>query len=304
MKLRPKHRFHISIVSFLCVGTLAASLCSCGKKETQDYAFVGTNGDASSLGVISVQVREDGSGTRNQFESYLGIQMSENEADKYKDMEQCTISTSGSALASAVNDAKNAIGYVSYGQMQGDSKALAIDGIVCTRESIADHAYPLTRDFTLAWVESPNALRDDFVKYIAGAGQKIVGQTYVPVAEETSFLADPDAKGTLNIRGSSSMADLLTALADAYMTVNKNAEIHVYATDSTKGLNDAMEGKCDMAMVSRSLKDYERDLVESTVIATDGIAVIVQKDNPINQVSKDELKGIFNGNITSWNDIQ
>lgn len=304
MKLRAKHRFHISIVIFLCVGTLAASLCSCGKKETQDYAFVGTNGDASSLGMISVQVREDGSGTRNQFESYLGIQMSENETDKYKDMEQCTISTSGSALASAVNDAKNAIGYVSYGQMQGDSKALAVDGILCTKESIAAHAYPLSRDFTLAWVESPNALRDDFVKYIAGAGQKIVGQTYVPVAEETSFLADPDAKGTLNIRGSSSMADLLTALADAYMTVNKNAEIHVYATDSTKGLNDAMEGKCDMAMVSRSLKDYEADLVESTVIATDGIAVIVQKDNPINQVTKDELKGIFNGNITSWNDIQ
>lgn len=67
MKLRAKHRFHISIVSFLCVGTLAASLCSCEKKETQDYAFTGTNGDASSLGVISVQVREDGSGTRNQF---------------------------------------------------------------------------------------------------------------------------------------------------------------------------------------------------------------------------------------------
>ena len=82
------------------------------------------------------------------------------------------------------------------------------------------------------------------------------------------------------------------------------AAIRVYATDSTKGLNDAMEGKCDIAMVSRSLKDYERDLVESTVIATDGIAVIVQKDNPINQVTKDELKGIFNGNITSWNDIQ
>ena len=57
MKLRAKHRFHISIVSFLCVGTLVASLCSCGKKETQDYAFAGTNGDASSLGVISVQVR-------------------------------------------------------------------------------------------------------------------------------------------------------------------------------------------------------------------------------------------------------
>ena len=50
MKLRAKHRFHISIVSFLCVGTLAASLCSCEKKETQDYAFTGTNGDASSLG--------------------------------------------------------------------------------------------------------------------------------------------------------------------------------------------------------------------------------------------------------------
>ena len=304
MKLRAKHRFHISIVSFLCVGTLAASLCSCEKKETQDYAFTGTNGDSSSLGVISVHVREDGSGTRNQFEEYLGISMSEDNVDKYKDIKQCTVLTSGSAMASTINESKNGIGYVSYGQMQGDSKALAVDRIVCTRESIADHAYPLTRDFTLVWVESPNALRDDFVKYICGAGQKIVGETYVPVAKETSFLADPDAQGTLSIRGSSSMADLLTELADAYMAVNKNAAIRVYATDSTKGLNDAMEGKCDIAMVSRSLKDYERDLVESTVIATDGIAVIVQKDNPINQVTKDELKGIFNGNITSWNNIQ
>ena len=221
MKLRAKHRFHISIVSFLCVGTLVASLCSCGKKETQDYAFAGTNGDASSLGVISVQVREDGSGTRNQFEEYLGISMSEDNVDKYKDMKQCTVLSSGSAMASAINESKNGIGYASYGQMQGDSKALAVDGIVCTRESIADHAYPLTRDFTLAWVDSPNALRDDFVKYIAGAGQKIVGQTYVPVAEEATFLADPDAQGTLSIRGSSSMADLLTELADSYMAVIK-----------------------------------------------------------------------------------
>ena len=220
MKLRAKHRFHISIVSFLCVGTLAASLCSCEKKETQDYAFTGTNGDASSLGVISVQVREDGSGTRNQFEEYLGISMSEDNVDKYKDIKQCTVLTSGSAMASTINESKNGIGYVSYGQMQGDSKALAVDRIVCTRESIADHAYPLTRDFTLVWVESPNALRDDFVKYICGAGQKIVGETYVPVAKETSFLADPDAQGTLSIRGSSSMADLLTELADAYMAVN------------------------------------------------------------------------------------
>ena len=136
MKLRAKHRFHISIVSFLCVGTLAASLCSCEKKETQDYAFTGTNGDASSLGVISVQVR-------------LGISMSEDNVDKYKDIKQCTVLTSGSAMASTINESKNGIGYVSYGQMQGDSKALAVDRIVCTRESIADHAYPLTRDFTL-----------------------------------------------------------------------------------------------------------------------------------------------------------
>ena len=107
MKLRAKHRFHISIVSFLCVGTLAASLCSCEKKETQDYAFTGTNGDASSLGVISVQVREDGSGTRNQFEEYLGISMSEDNVDKYKDIKQCTVLTSGSAMASTINESKN-----------------------------------------------------------------------------------------------------------------------------------------------------------------------------------------------------
>lgn len=304
MKRKAGKKFRNVVIYGVCVGILATALCGCGKKEQPDYTFTGTNGDASSLGMISVQVREDGSGTRNQFEEYLGISMSEDNVDKYKDMQQCVISSSGSAMAGAVNESPNAIGYVSYGQMQADSKALAVDGIVCTKESITDHAYPLTRDFTLAWVDNPNALRDDFVKYIAGAGQKIVGQTYVPVAEETTFLADPDAQGTLSIRGSSSMADLLSELADAYMAVNKNATIHVYATDSTKGLTDAMEGKCDMAMVSRSLKDYEADLVESTVIATDGIAVIVQKDNPINQVTKDELKGIFNGDITSWNDIQ
>ena len=112
MKLRAKHRFRISIVSFLCVGTLAASLCSCGKKETQDYAFAGTNGDASSLGMISVQVREDGSGTRNQFEEYLGISMSEDNVDKYKDMKQCTVLSSGSAMASAINESISGIGYV------------------------------------------------------------------------------------------------------------------------------------------------------------------------------------------------
>ena len=153
MKLRAKHRFHISIVSFLCVGTLAASLCSCGKKETQDYAFAGTNGDASSLGMISVQVREDGSGTRNQFESYLGIQMSENETDKYKDMEQCTISTSGSALASAVNDAKNAIGYVSFSFIDDTVKPLTIGGVEATAENAKSGAYALSRPFLFCYFD-------------------------------------------------------------------------------------------------------------------------------------------------------
>lgn len=87
-------------------GYIGCILVQLWKKETQDYAFAGTNGDASSLGVISVQVREDGSGTRNQFEEYLGISMSEDNVDKYKDMKQCTVLSSGSAMASAINESK------------------------------------------------------------------------------------------------------------------------------------------------------------------------------------------------------
>ncbi|MGN0326527.1 MAG: substrate-binding domain-containing protein [Lachnospiraceae bacterium] len=282
---------------------LIAGVLFMGCNSEKDYAFQGQNEDAASLGEIVLGVREEGSGTRYEFENFLGISMSDGEQDLYADMPQAAIRESGEDMAAFIAQNDNSIGYLSFWQT-GELKALAIDGIVCTRESIAAGVYPVTRDFSVAWTEESNALRDDFIRYINGAGQEIVAEKYVAVNKPGTFLYDETAQGTLVISGSSSVAPLMEDLAAAYMDINKNAEIEIQVSDSTQGLNSLLSGGCDLAMVSRQLKEYESELVEVNVFAKDGIAIVVDAGNPINQLTTEQLCGIFTGKITGWKEIK
>ena len=160
----------------------------------------------------------------------------------------------------------------------------------------------LERNFYLAYSGRLSELETDFLTYIQSAGQEIVGENYETVKKTTTFLSGKP-EGSIKIGGSSSMAELIQELADAYSEINPNAVIEIIVTDSTNGLTGAMSGLYDLGMASRDLKDYEKELLESVMIASDEIAVIVNADNPLEEITAEDLKGIYTGEITKWQEL-
>ena len=249
--------------------------------------------DMSRLGEIVAVAREDGSGTRDQFETLVGTQ--EAGAKKTAD------STENMIQAVAASD--GAIGYAAYNALSDDVKALSIDGVAPEETSIQKGSYPLCRSYWLAWSGSLRPVEQDFLTYITTKGQETVEQSCIAVEKPEKFLSD-QSRGTISVSGSSSMAPLLTRLAKQYERENPNAAISVNVTDSDDGLTAAIRGKCDMAMSSRDLRDDEQELLESKAIARDAIAVIVPKDSPLESLSLKQVKAIFDGEIDQWKDLK
>lgn len=195
----------------------------------------------------------------------------------------------------------SAIGYVSGGALQDVEgvKSLSVNGISTEAQ---EGAYPLSRNFYLAYCGKLNDLEQDFLTYIHSEGQEIVGEVYIPVAKSNTFLSN-QAEGTIRITGSTSIAPLMEQLAQAYMEINPHAVIEVNATDSTDGLTQAMSGSCDFGMSARALKDYEMELLDYEMIAEDNIAVIVNEENPIEDISLTDLKSIYVGDIETWQEL-
>lgn len=177
-------------------------------------------------------------------------------------------------------------------------KTLTVEG----QTSEESKKYPLSRDFYLAYIGTLNELELDFLTYVHGAGQEIVAKNYGTVAKSSTFLSN-QAEGEILIEGSTSVAPLMEQLAEAYEKINTHATITVIATDSTQGLTQAMAGKCDFAMSSRNLKDYEKELLDYESIARDNIVVIVEKENPMTDILLSELKEIYTGGITAWEEL-
>ena len=92
-------------------------------------------------------------------------------------------------------------------------------------------------------------------------------------------------------------------LAEAYQAANKDVTVEVQQSDSTTGITSAKEGICDIGMASRDLKDEEKDGLTAQEIAKDGIAVIVNKDNDVDELTSDQVKSIFTGETTTWDDL-
>ena len=272
----------------------AASLCllsGCGQSKGNSS---GRNAEGlKELGAIQVVSREEGSGTGSTFAEL---------ADFPSDLttEDALIKDNAKEVIQAVSSDRSAIGYVSQAALSGDEnvKVLNVEG----RSPEENEKYPLSRDFYLAYSGSLSDLELDFLTYIHGAGQEIVGKDYDTIAKSSSFLSNR-AKGSITIEGSTSVAPLMEQLAEGYEEINPNATITVTATDSTLGLTQTMAGKCDFGMSSRTLKDYEKELLDYEIIARDKIVVIAEKENPLDDISLDELKQIYTGEIKNWNEL-
>ncbi|MCD8132203.1 MAG: substrate-binding domain-containing protein [Lachnospiraceae bacterium] len=281
----------------LCLAVSTMLLGSCGAAKTTPNPVEGLE----ALGSVQVISREGGSGTRSAFADLVGFSKSTDGTKTDNTTDAAIIAESTEAVILSVSENSAAIGYISMGSAvdSEEIKILAVDGTDATTENVRNGSYSLSRPFCLAWSGSLNELEQDFLTYVLGSGQEIVEQSYVSVSNSTTFLSG-QYEGAITIHGSTSAAPLLEELAAAYMEINPHAVINVTASDSTSGLNDAMQGACDFAMSSRELKDYEKELLDYEVIAQDGIAVIVNGLNPLADITLEELNAIFTGDITDW----
>ena len=263
-------------------------------------AFAATASAAS--GTIDVISREDGSGTRGAFIELFGVQKEENGEKMDMTTEEAVIANSTAVMMTTVAGDDYAIGYASLGSLDDTTKALKVDGVEPSVDTIKDGSYKISRPFNIATKDNVSDVAQDFINYImSDDGQKVIEDNgYISVSD--GKFESNGAKGKIVVAGSSSVTPVMEKLKEAYLAVNKEAEIEVQESDSTTGMTAAMEGTCDIGMASRELKDSESEL-KATAIAMDGIAVIVNKNNTLDDITSDQVKDIYLGDVTSWDEL-
>ena len=285
----------INLQKMILGAILATSICSL-------YAAPKFNSKKS----ITVLSREDGSGTRGAFIELFGIEKKDTSGKKvdYTTDEAAITNSTAVMLASVAGD-NYAIGYVSLGSLNDSVKAVKIDGADATVSSINNGSYKISRPFNIAVKEGLTPVAQDFVNFIlSDKGQKVIAANkYIQVAAK-SYISSK-ASGKIVVSGSSSVSPVMEKLIEAYKSENPNAKIELQTSDSTTGVTNAINGTCDIGMVSRSLKDSEKSKgVQEVTIAIDGIAVIVNKSNPTENFSKAQVEQIFTGKTLKWNEVK
>ena len=264
-------------------------------------------GGANTADAITVVSREDGSGTRGAFIELFGIEEKNDAGEKIDmttDMAEITNSTAVMMTTVAGNTA--AIGYVSLGSLDDSVKVLEIDGVEATVENIKNGTYSVARPFNIATGAEVTEAAQDFISFIMSAeGQAVVEESgYISQGNNGTYEMS-SASGEVIVAGSSSVTPVMEKLKEAYEAVNGNVSVQVQQSDSTTGMTSVMEGMCDIGMASRELKDSELDAgLHPTVIAMDGIAVVVNHENAITGLESAQVKDIFTGVVTDWAEIQ
>jgi phosphate transport system substrate-binding protein len=290
--------------SFIAMAMLAG--CSSTPAASTD-ASDASGSDFDSSNDITVISRESGSGTRGAFIELTGVE--EKQDDQKVDMttDDAQVVNSTSVVLTTVETDPYAIGYVSLGTLNDKVKAVKVDGAEATADAIKAGQYKLSRPFNIATKgETSNEVVKDFMAYILSAeGQEIVTDNGYIALDDTKAFEGTQPSGNIVVGGSSSVSPLMEKLIEAYSKVNPNASIDLQTSDSTTGMTSCAEGSYDIGMASRELKQEELDSgLKNTVIATDGIAVIVNKENPTDELSSDAIKSIYTGDTTTWNEVK
>ena len=289
------------IIALGLIAVMAVSVFTgCSKKTSSESDF----DKAKEIGVIT---REDGSGTRGAFIELFGIEEKDSSGEKVdKTVETAVTTNSTSVMMTTVAGDLYSIGYISLGSLNDTVKAIQIDGVDPTVENIKDGSYKISRPFNIATKDGLSEAAQDFIDFIMSAdGQKVLEDNgYITVAEDAAAYAGSMDSGKVVIHGSSSIAPVMEKLKEAYLEKNPNVTIEVQQSDSSSGMTDAIDGTCDIGMASRELKDSETsEGLTPTVIALDGIAVIVNNDSPVTNLTSQQVKDIFTGVSAVWSDV-
>ncbi len=250
---------------------------------------------------ISVITREEGSGTRGAFVEIVGLD--EGGSDNTS-LDAIVHDGTGKVITAVQND-KNAIGYISLGSLNDSVKGLSIDGVEPTVANIQAGNYKVARPFNIAYGDNLSMLADDFITFIkSDEGQAIASEEgFIPLYDNGPY-AGGVAEGMLSIGGSTSVYPLMEKIAESYKQRNPNVTINIEGIGSSAGVKGAIDGTFEIGMASRNLKDSEKAEINGLEIAQDGIAVVVNTENTIENLSLEAVKEIFLGNATSFSSVQ
>ncbi len=275
---------------FTSVALAATMLASCG-------------GSSDKITVIS---REDGSGTRGAFIELTGIEKKDSNGNKTDNTKKdALICKSTDVVLTQVSGDKNAIGYISFGSLNDTVKALKVEGVEPSTATIESGDYKIVRPFNIAVKDGLSDAAQDFENYILSSeGQDIIEKAgYIKIDKSAAAYASNKASGKVVVSGSSSVTPVMEKLAEAYQKANTNVTVDVQQSDSSTGIKDAINGTSDIGMASRDISDDELSQgIKSVTIAQDAIAVIVNKDNAVDDITMDEIKSIYTGSKTTWSD--
>lgn len=290
----------LSVIAILALIAMVVGLISCsnGAKTESEQ-----NTPSQTSGAITVISREDGSGTRDAFTELMEI--TDEDGNDATTM-TAEITNSTSVMASTVQGNAKAIGYVSLGSLSDKVKALKVDGIAPSVETVKDGTYKLQRPFNIAYKEAEiSETAKDFMAYIMSAeGQAVIEEEgYISIDTTTSYKAS-GAKGTVTVAGSTSVAPVMNVLADKYRALNPDVTVEIQESGSSAGIESAIQGAVEIAMSSRELTSEELETLKSEKIATDGIAVIVNQSNSFDGLTSQQIKEIYLGNITKWEEVK
>lgn len=289
-------------------GVLAVSaFAGCGGASSSSNGSSDAGSDAAKFDAsktISVVTREEGSGTRDAFTELTGVLVKDGDNKTDNTTTSAVTINSTEAVITNVKDNEAAIGYISLGSLNDTVKALKIGGVEATADNVKSGDYAVSRPFNIAYKGELSDVAQDFVDYIMSSdGQKIVSDNgYVTVSENAEY-SGKKPSGKISVAGSSSVSPVMEKLAEAYQKVNTNAKVEIQTSDSSAGMQSAMGGTCDIGMASRDLKDEEKSALKVETIAKDGIAVIVNNANTCDDLTLDQVKSIYTGEITVWSDI-
>ena len=284
---------------FLSAIMVMSLFAGCKKNDTNENVF-DTQND------ITVISREDGSGTRGAFTEIFDILEKDAKGNKVDiTTETADITQSTGLMLTSTQNNPYAIGYISLGSLNDTVKALKIDGVEATKETIQNGSYKASRPFNIATMGNESETTTDFINFIMSSdGQKVVEDAGYISKENTGEFNTTKPQGKITISGSSSVTPVMEKLKEAYEVVNPNVVIEINQSDSTNGMNSVAEGVCDIGMASRELKDSEKEKgIIPKVIALDGIAVVVNKQNTLEGLTSEQVKQIYTGEVTTWSEV-
>ena len=317
-----------SAIAAVTAAALALSLAACGSADSAAASSAPAESTAASTEAaspeaapseaapagdfdvdqdITVISREDGSGTRGAFIELTGVEEKNADGKKVDNTtEAAAIQSSTNGVMTAVANDETAIGYISLGSLNDTVKAVTVGGVAASAETVKDGSYVLARPFNIVTNgDATDPVAVDFIAYVLSKDGQALATDKGYIGEDGADFTSAQPEGKIVVGGSSSVSPLMEKLIEAYKTVNPNAELELLTTDSTTGVSGALDGTYTIGMASRELKDSEVEGgAKATVLALDGIAVIVNPGNTTDDLTVDQIKGIYTGELTTWADVQ